>query len=139
MRRLEFRDFLEVSLEVLEREVPSAYAGLEGALRDLPLRLEIDGRAMVLAFENGRHALRGAHDAPVCLRTSRDAILDLVEGRLGLVEALREERLWLQGEVAALVRVDEALRVYLAGAVRARGFVPLLDDYRRRGGRTRAA
>jgi hypothetical protein len=131
--KLEFREFLARSLDLLGAETPQAHARLAHALDALPLALEVDAEAMLLVFERGRHALRDAAPASVLLRTTRSAILDLVDGRIGLVEALRGERLWLQGAVASLVRVDAALRAYLAGAVRSPSFLPLLADYRRRG------
>jgi hypothetical protein len=130
--RREFRAFIARSLDLLEAETPHAYAELARALDGLPLALEVDAEAMLLAFERGRHALRDAAPAPVLLRTTHAAILDLVDGRTSLLAALREERLWLQGAPASLVRFDAALRAYLAGAVRSPSFLPLLADYRRR-------
>jgi len=137
--RREFRDFLARSLELLAAESPQAYAQLARALDALPLALEVDGAAMRLVFEQGHHAVCDAAPAPVLLRTSRPAILDLVDGRVTLIAALRTERLWLQGKPKSLVRFDAALRAYLAGAVRSPSFQPLLADYRRRGRDANAA
>lgn len=133
--RPEFHPFLERSLEVLASQAPAAYAALEGALAGLPLRLEVDGRSSVLSFEEGRHRLAGDGESRVLLRTDRAAILDLVAGRISLVEALRSERLWLQGRPAHLARLDAALRLYLAGAVRAPACAVLLSAYRGTGSR----
>jgi hypothetical protein len=126
----DFRAFLARSLDVLAAQAPAAHAALARQLAPLPLRVEVDGQASVLSFEGGRHRLAAEGDARALLRTTREAILDLVAGRLALLAALRSERLWLQGSPAALVRLDEALRSYLAGAVRAPAFVPLLSAYR---------
>jgi hypothetical protein len=113
--RLEFRAFLARSLELLGAETPPAYARLARALDGLPLALEVDGEAMCLVFERGHHSVCDAAPAPVLLRTSRPGILDLVDGRVTLIAALRTERLWLQGTPSSLVRFDTALRAYLAG------------------------
>jgi hypothetical protein len=126
----EFRPFLGRSLEVMAAQAPPAYAGLARALAGLPLRLEVDGRCSVLSFADGRHRLADEGEARALLRTDRATILDLVAGRISLLEALRGERLWLQGSPASLVRLDEALRLYLAGAVRAPAFGPLLQAFR---------
>lgn len=126
----EFRPFLARSLEVLASQAPAAYAGLERALAGHPIRLEVDGQRSVLSFEGSRHRLAEEGEAHTLLRTDRAAILDLVAGRISLVEALRSERLWLQGHPSRLARLDEALRIYLAGAVRAPAFGALLSAYR---------
>ena len=130
MPRRDFRELLGSSLDALRRDVPAAYERLADALAELPLALEVDGVKLRLVFADGEHALQGPGEADVLLKTSRPAILDLVDGRATLVGALRAERLWLQGAPGAVVRFDHALRAYLAGAVRSRAFPELLSEYR---------
>jgi len=61
-------------------------------------------------------------------------LLDLVDGRVTLEDALLEERLRLRGSLDALVEFDEALYIYLGGAVRCPSFPELYAEYRDGGG-----
>jgi len=126
----EFPVFLERSLDVLREQVPEAYRELDASLAGQRLRVAVDGAARVLRFAGGEHALApdGAADAE--LRTRGETILALVDGELGLLDAITRDALFLRGPVEAVVRLDAALHAYLAGAVRAPGFPPLLHAYR---------
>jgi len=128
--RPDFGQFLRRSLAVLAAEAPDAYREVAEALGDRPLRIVVDGRAHQLRFRNGRHELSNGSDAAGELRTCSSAILALTDGEIDLVEAFVEDKLLLRGPLDVVIQLDLALRIYLAGAVRAASFPLLLSDYR---------
>ncbi len=64
------------------------------------------------------------------METTRAVILDLVDARAGLVEAILDDRLGLRGALPELARFHDGLMLYLHGAMRAPSFPGLLRRYR---------
>lgn len=67
--------------------------------------------------------------ATVEVVTDRTAVLDVIGARRSLLEAVAEDRLFLRGSPAELLRFHDALQAYVAGAVRSRSFPSLLSRY----------
>jgi hypothetical protein len=63
-------------------------------------------------------------------RTTRRAILDLVDARTTLMAAVVADRVWLRGSVEDLLAFHDGLMVYLGGAVRSPSFPWLLRQFR---------
>jgi len=132
--RPEFREHLAAALGALARDVPLAHAELTRALDGMSIRIEVNGRACGVRCSGGAHAF-DANPASCDAEVTTDAatILDLADARVSLVEAIRSDRLRVQGPAAAVARFDRGLGAFLAGAVRSPAFPALLDDLRSRG------
>jgi hypothetical protein len=125
------RAFVEASLTSLRAEFPQAYFLMCRVLAGRTVLLSIDGEEIPLAFQ-----LRTARVAPrlprsdVRVRTSRNAILDVLDDRLTLEGAVESGDLELRGSIEDLERFHDALLVYVGGAVRCPSFPALLDRFR---------
>lgn len=126
-----FGAFLLRSFAVMREQAPHAYGTLCATLARRDVRLEVDGEVTVLRFT--------AHDATaitrdgrpaIDVRTSRDAILDLIDGRGTLLDAVLADRLLLRGDPDRLLEFHDGLVAYVHGAVRAPSFPGLLREYR---------
>jgi hypothetical protein len=130
VERRQFQTFLVRSLELLAREKAAVHARLCAALDGMVLAMRIDGEGVAVGFSPLPCVTSGARrNADVKVRSSRRAILDVIDGNVTLENAVLEDRIVLLGSVPALVRFHDGLRVYLNGAVRAPGFAGLLDEY----------
>jgi hypothetical protein len=128
----EFGDFLDASLRVLRSETPPAARRLSERLAGRSVRLDVAPAPLVLRVSPEGHRLDPATGrCSVSLALEREVILDLVEGRLSLAEAVLQERLRPRGGPADLGHFFDALTAYLEGAVRAPGFPRLYRAYRR--------
>lgn len=93
--------------------------------------LLIDGEPVVLVFEPTGIALLTAARRPALeLRTGRGTMLDVIDARLTLNEAVRTDALVLQGDVDDLKLAHEGLLTYVCGAVRCPSFPRLLERFR---------
>lgn len=118
---------------LLEGEKPFVYARIGEMLRDRAVNVRVDGEALGIRFPKGRFALGPPVEYPfIELDSSRRTILDVVDGRLTLEDAVWEERIRLFGSLDALLLFLDALVAYLQGAVRCPSFPWLLDCYRDR-------
>jgi len=129
----EFARFLLDSLCALERESPQSYAALCEALDARCVAIRVDAGAIRLAFEHGHARVEDAAATPsdVELATDKSTILDLIDARVHLLDAIAADRFRARGALDSLARFDDALHEYLNGAVRCRSMPPLLDEYRR--------
>jgi SCP-2 sterol transfer family len=138
VQRPEFPAFLASALAALAREVPAAYQGVTAALDGVALRVEIGRSPCVLRFASGAHRFAAADErADAEVASDPGTLLDLIDARISLPTALREDRLWLRGPLETLVRFDRALALFFAGALRGKSFPALLEDLRLRGGTSR--
>lgn len=93
--------------------------------------LFVDGEEVSLTFAPG-----GVYLAPqvryptVVLHTSRRTILDVIDARLTLNEAVLADEILLQGSPADLAVYHEGLLTYVRGAVRCPSFPSLLERFR---------
>lgn len=126
-----FASFLTRSLGLLERELPWGYAAVCRALGAREVLIEVDGeRTPVVCTGSGLRVEKVSKAPVVECRTSRCAIVDLVDARMTLVEAVERERVWLCGTVDDLLAFHDGLMAYLGGAVRSPSFVGLLGEFR---------
>lgn len=126
-----FATFLAHSMTLLAAEKPQVYGRLCTLLRDREARVTMDGERLGIAFPAGEFRLLGDVERPfIELSSSRTTVVDVVDGRLTLEEAVWGEQLELRGHLDDLVRFHDALVLYLQGAVRCPSFPWLLDCYR---------
>jgi len=127
---------LDESLSVLRREQPASYARLCEALASLRIEIHVDGERMVAEFEPGGHQVAGASAAvPTAaaaarFRASRGAVLDVLDGRISLAEAVLTGRLEAYAPLPRLLELHDALLLYVNAAVRCPSFPALLDRFR---------
>lgn len=123
--------FVERSLQVLQQEMPDAYYLLCGMLAPRELLLVVDGEQTPLAFTPSAARLLPAPQQPlVTLRTGRRVILDVIDARLTLQEAVAANAIVLQGAVDELALFHDALLTYVRGGVRCPSFPHLLARFR---------
>ncbi len=129
------RDFgalLRRSLDALQAEHPAAYAQLARALGRVAVAVSVAGERSLLTF-SGEHCVAPAPQeisAPVELATDWATLDALLDGKMTLLSAVRNERLYLRGAIADLGRFHEGLMLYLRGAVRCPSFPSLRADVR---------
>ena len=124
---------IDDSLATLRRECPRAYDLLCDLLAPREVLVQIDDETAVLNF--GADAVTvslAPHNPHVRFSLSRQTILDLLDARLTLIEALLSGELLLQGDIDDLARFHEGLMTYLQGGVRCPSFPALLDRFRYR-------
>jgi len=125
-----FTRFLTRSLELLRDQAPRDYEAVRHHLGDLCVSIEVDAERLSVADHRGVLDVKwGAHRAVATARASRSTLLDLLEGKIGLTEAIVADRVALIGPLPALVNFHDALLAYFMGAVRTPQFAPLLDDF----------
>jgi len=101
------------------------------ALGTREVLIEVDGEVTVVVCEGEGVRLAATAVAPaVECRTTRAAILDLVDARTTLAGAVMDDQVWLRGSVEDLVAFHDGLMAYLGGAVRSPGFPWLLREFR---------
>jgi hypothetical protein len=126
-----FATFLTHSMALLAAEKPAVAARLGALLCDREAVVQVDDERVGIVFPGGVFQLVADVARPfIELRSSRRTILDVVNGRLTLEDAVWGDHLWLRGHLDDLVRFHDALVLYLQGAVRCPSFPWLLDRYR---------
>jgi len=128
-----FATFLTGSLELLEREQPDVARRLAACLAHLTVSLQVDDEQAFLRADGGRTVLStGAPAAPatVVVRTARATLLELIDGRCSLTDAVLRDAVLLRGDAEDLVRFHDALWLYLQGAVRAPSMPEILRRFR---------
>lgn len=126
-----FSTLVRRSLSVLRAEHPESYAVLCRDLRGERLGLAIDGEEMTVAFTGGEaEVLERGGGETVGFGSARRTLIELLDGRLTLLEAIESGGVYLRGEVAAMARFHDGLVDYLRGAVRCPGFPALMKDLR---------
>jgi len=126
-----FARFIGSSLETLSNELSTAYHLLCTQLASRSVLLVIDGETVALAFDHsGAHLLPELHNPTVQLHASRRTILDVIDARLTLYEAVLADSIVLEGNIDDLVAFHDGLLTYIQGAVRCPSFPALLDHFR---------
>jgi hypothetical protein len=111
---------LRRSVRHLEDEVPDSYRLVLEALGPLVVEVDVDGELFSLRggrrlqVSDGAAATAGAQIA-----TSRAAILDLLDARVGLDEAVQADTLSVRGSLDGVLRAHDTLLAYVHAAVRA--------------------
>jgi hypothetical protein len=123
--------YIGASLVALRQECPTAYFLMCGQLAPRRVRLMIDGESVTLAFDpSGARVLPVAQNPTAELVTSRRTILDVLDARLTLAEAVLSDAIVLKGRVDDLAAFHDGLMTYVRGAVRCPTFPRLLDRFR---------
>ncbi|WP_437564859.1 hypothetical protein [Sorangium sp. So ce542] len=126
-----FASFLARSLDLIERELPWAYEAMSRALAPREVLIEVDGERVGVACARGAVRVEGAARAPaVECRTTRRAILELIDARSTLLDAVVSDAVSLRGSVDDLLAFHDGLMIYLGGAVRSPSFPWLLKEFR---------
>jgi hypothetical protein len=129
-----FARFLERSFALLAAECPLAHARMCALLAPRRIRAQVDGEVVPVRFTREAPELEGdaGAAATVEVRASHRAILDLLDGKTTLIEAVEEGALFLRGAPADLAAFHDGFLAYVHGAVRAWSFPELLREYRAR-------
>lgn len=116
--------FVRDSVELLTQECPVHAARLHRLLAG-GVDLAVDGESFGLqGLQVGPPS-----SAPVQVCTTRGALQDLLSGRIGLLDAVLQDRVRLRGDPADLAAFDETLRTWVAGAARSPGHPLLLEAF----------
>jgi hypothetical protein len=122
---------LRRSVEQLEDEVPDSYRVLVAKLGPIVVELDVDGEVFSLRGGDRLRVSDGAAQLPGArIVTSRVAILDLVDARVGLGEAVETGTVSVHGCLDDVQRAHDSLLAYVHAAVRASSQSPLLSELR---------
>ncbi|BBZ18378.1 SCP-2 sterol transfer family protein [Mycolicibacterium gadium] len=122
---------LRRSVEYLEKEVPDSYRLLVAQLGPMVVELEVDGELFSLRGGDSLEVCDGAAEpGGVRIHTSRAVILDLVDARKGLADAVETGGVSVNGSLDDIERAHESLRAYVHAAVRAPSQPALLAELR---------
>lgn len=122
---------LRRSVEHLKEDVPGSYRLFVTELG--PLVVELDVGDEVFSIRGGEHLQVTNGSAPsvsVRIATSRAIILDLIDAKTGLDEAVEAGTVAVRGSLDDVQRAHTALRAYVHAAVRAARVPALLSDLR---------
>jgi hypothetical protein len=111
---------LRRSVGHLEDEVPDSYHLVLEALGPLVVEVDVDGEQFSLRGGRRLEVADGAAaTAGARIATSRAAILDLLDARVGLDEAVQAGTVGVRGSVDDVLRAHDTLLAYVHAAVRA--------------------
>ena len=127
------RALLQESFDCLEREIPLAYQRMCATLDGLSVCISVDDETVVIGFA-GKQGQVDLPGGPVGaeLRTSRRAVLAVLDGRLSLANAVLVDDVRIKAPLDTLDRLNRALEAFAHGAVRSRSFPRLLERFRSR-------
>ena len=119
------------SVEHLREEVPDSYRLLTETLGGMVVELDVDGEVFSLRGGDRLQVSTGAvESADTRIGTSRVVILDLLDARVGLGEAVEAGTVSVQGSLDDIERAHNSLRAYVHAAVRAPSQPALLTELR---------
>ncbi len=111
---------LRRSVEHLADEVPDSYRLVLEELGPLVVELAVDGERFSLCGGQRLEVTDGAADeAGARIATSRAAILDVLDAKVGLKEAVEAGTVCVRGSLDNILRAHETLLAYVHAAVRA--------------------
>ncbi len=122
---------LRRSVGHLEHEVPASYRYMLEALGRLVVEVDVDGELFSLRggrrleVTDGPASVNGARIA-----SSRAAILDLLDGKVGLNDAVQAGAVSVCGSLDDVLRAHDTLLAYVHAAVRAPSHPELLAALR---------
>jgi hypothetical protein len=122
---------LAESFEAMRSGLPPANEAFCRALAGCAVELRVDDEEMAVRFDAGGAsvvAAAGAADARI--DTGRRAILDVIDARMTLEEAVRLGRVQVVGPLPVVVRLHEGILLYVHGGVRLPAFASLLRRFR---------
>ncbi|MDT5289553.1 MAG: hypothetical protein QOF88_4442 [Mycobacterium sp.] len=122
---------LRQSVQHLADEVPDSYRLVLTQLGPMVVELDVDGEVFSLRGGDRLQVSDGA--APMAgarINTSRDAILDLLDARVGLGEAVDAGAVGVRGALDDVQRAHDTMLAYVHAAVRAPSQPALLSALR---------
>lgn len=124
--------FVERALGVLETESPVAFHRLVDELRDGPAGLEVDRERFRIEVSGDALRVVRRPGPPDAGRVTAGAgvVLDLIDGRAALLDAVLGGRLDVQGDCDTALRLARGLTAFVEGAIRSPGLRALLEEYR---------
>ena len=123
---------LDESFTVLRREVPEAHRRMCAELSGDGVAIRVDDESVVVACNGFEMRVRkgNARTGTIAeIRTSRQAILRVLDGKMTLADAVLTDAVRAQASLEALVRLNRGLAMYVHGAVRAPSFPELLERF----------
>lgn len=122
---------LRRSLEHLEDEVPDSYRLLVAELGPMVVELDVDGELFSLHGDTRLRVSDGAARlAGARIATTRVTILDLLDARVGLGEAVEIGKVRVRGPLDDVQRAHDSLLAYVHAAIRAPSQPTLLSELR---------
>jgi hypothetical protein len=122
---------LRRSVEHLENEVPDSYRLLVAQLGPMVVELDVDGEVFTLRGGDRLQVSDGAaQTAAARIVTSRVAVLDLLDAKVGLGEAVEAGTVGVRGTLDDVQRAHDTMLAYVHAAVRASTQPALLSDLR---------
>lgn len=122
---------LRRSVGHLADEVPASYRLVLDRLGPLVVALDVDGERFALRGGDRLEVADGvAGAAGPRITTSRTAILDVLDARIGLHDAVQAGAVTVEGSLDDILRVHDTLLAYVHAAVRAPSVPGLLSALR---------
>jgi hypothetical protein len=125
-----FRSFLRRSMQLLRDEQPAAYVAMCRQLAAHGVQLQVGSERVGLRFATVEVSFDDAVQPQICVRTSKAAVVGVLDAEMSLAEAVLNDKLVVIGALPDLVAFEEALSFYVHGAVRAPSFPLLWREYR---------
>ena len=123
---------LRRSVEHLEAEVPDSHALVVDSLGPLVVELDVDGELFSLRGGGRLDVCDGAAElAGARITTTRAAILEVLDAKVGLREAVETGTVSVAGALDDVLRAHDTLLAYVHAAVRAPSQPGLLSALRR--------
>jgi hypothetical protein len=122
---------LRRSVGHLADEVPASYRLVLDRLGPLVVALDVDGERFALRGGDRLEVFDGPEDCGgPRITTSRTAILDVLDARIGLHDAVQAGAVTVEGSLDDILRVHDTLLAYLHAAVRTPAVPGLLSALR---------
>jgi hypothetical protein len=132
MPSADFFSFLLTSLSRIAAAEPDAHRSLTDAMGSMRVRLVADGVARIVRFDFPDWRIYAeVSEADLEVALDREIIMDLIDGRLTMEDAIYQERLRVRGSVETIERFHGVLMIYLEGLIRTPEAPVLLESYRR--------
>jgi hypothetical protein len=124
--------FLERSMRLLKVEAPQNYCQMSSELGELRASIAAAANKRVAYFDGSRFIVSGEPSrCDIEVHLTDKAVIDVIDARYSLNKALREGVISVKGRLDVLDKFHWCLGIYLNGALRSRGFLKLLSEYRR--------
>ena len=122
---------LRRSVEPLAGEAPDSYRRLVAELGPMVVQLDVDGEVFSLRGGHGLQVCSGPPDrSDTQIATTRATILDVLDARVGLGEAVEAGSVSVRGSLDDVQRAHDTVLAYVHAAVRASSQPALLSELR---------
>ncbi|HHM06060.1 MAG TPA: hypothetical protein ENJ19_10020 [Gammaproteobacteria bacterium] len=127
---------LAEALEILLDDAPAAYFRVTRELDACIVAIDLSEEHFRLRVNNDRAVMQGAadsndHQTPtVSVHTSRQLIVDLIDGRRDVLSAFLSRDLSINASLDAVIAASRAMTYFTEGAVRSRRMRCLADELR---------